>query len=203
MTLRAAIFDCRSLFRDKGYCYSGFRYLPSCFMGVLPKLPGPKILLVRDPRDMLVSNFYSLKFSHPFPSGGTAQFFAMLNMELSYAKLSIDECCIANVGIYRSIYDSYHELLDNESVRIIKYEDIVFEKLKFARDLCGLFSLNIKPDRLAEIVSVLDIRRETELPSEHIRQVAPGDHRRKLKTSTIEFLNIAFQDFMQRFGYQP
>jgi hypothetical protein len=151
---------------------------------------------------MLVSNFYSLKVSHPFPKEGTDQFFSLVDMERSYTQLSIDDFCISDAGVYRAIYDSYYELLDNENVRIIRYEDIIFEKFKFAQNICELFSLDIKPDRLKEIIAPFDIRRSAEIPTEHIRQIDPGDYRRKLQASTIEFLNIAFRDVMQKFGYQ-
>ncbi len=200
--LDTAVFDCQSLFSDSGYCYLGFRKLPAWLRGVLSKLHGPKILLVRDPRDMLVSKFYSLKFSHLFPKEGTEQFSSLVEMERSYTNLSIDDFCISDVSIYRDIYDRYYELLGDENVKVIRYEDIIFEKLKFADHICELFSLDIKPDRLKEIVAPWDVRRSGEIPTEHIRQVDPGDYRRKLQASTIGFLNVAFKDFMQKFGYQ-
>lgn len=202
INLETIVFDGQSLFVDRGYCYSGFRNIPLWLRGALSKLQGPKLLLVRDPRDMLVSNFYSLKYSHFFPKEGTDQFFSMLDMLRSSTKLSIDDYCISNVSIYTGTYDSYHELLDRGNVRIFRYEDIIFEKFKFAHDICELFSLDIKPDRLNEIVAPFDVRRSAEIPTEHIRQVDPGDHRRKLQASTIEFLNVAFRGFMQKFGYQ-
>ena len=54
------------IFLDRGYCYGGFRFLPESFE--IPILGQVKsLLLVRDPRDMLVSHYFSTRSSHPAP----------------------------------------------------------------------------------------------------------------------------------------
>ncbi len=202
ISVNAAVFDYNSIFFEKGYCYAGFRIIPAGLQGTMSKLPGRKILLVRDPRDMLVSLFYSLKFSHRFPQERTVQFSFAMHSDIARTKRGIDDFCLSSVGIYTDIFNGYADLINDESVKIVRYEDIIFEKLTFANMLCEWFSLAIGRDRLKQIVADLDIVPRNEMPTEHIRQVAPGDHRRKLQVSTIKFLNIAFRDFMRKFDYQ-
>jgi Sulfotransferase domain len=202
VNLDTAVFDYSSLFLEKGYCYAGFRYPPISLQGMLRRLRGPKILMVRDPRDMLVSLFYSLKFSHPIPQQGTVQFYASMRSEIDKSKGTLDEFCLANASGYHDIYNRYAELIDDENVKIIRYEDIIFEKKKLAVLLCEWFSLDINQGRLNNMLAPLDIVPDTETPTEHIRQVKPGDHMRKLQASTIEFLNTTYRDFMRTFGYQ-
>jgi hypothetical protein len=53
------------IFLRRGYCYGGFRYVPTFAIPIIPAVR--KVLLVRDPRDMLVSYYYSMLKSHPSP----------------------------------------------------------------------------------------------------------------------------------------
>ena len=66
--------DLSSLFVGQGYCYSGFRELPRSMLGSGSIGSARKILIVRDPRDMLVSRYYSTKYSHGFAKRGSSQF---------------------------------------------------------------------------------------------------------------------------------
>lgn len=57
-----------TLFRKPGYIFGGFRLLPDRIP--LPKLAErKKLLFVRDPRDALVSLYYSNRYSHVVVSG--------------------------------------------------------------------------------------------------------------------------------------
>src|ERR1700733_9623206 len=74
VAISSTSMNLKEVFMEKGYCYLGFREMLPCMRGAAGKLKGKKILFVRDPRDMIVSLFYSLKFSHKFPESGTPQF---------------------------------------------------------------------------------------------------------------------------------
>jgi hypothetical protein len=201
IALGNVIFDIDQIFRPKGYCYSGFRGVPPNMRGVLNQLSGNKVLMVRDPRDMLVSFYYSIKYSHVFPEIGTAQFFYLLNEARGSAAESIDRFCISNSYIYSSVFRDYLELLDNSAVKVLRYEDVVFDKLSLARTIRDWFSLDINSTRLNELVEPFNVFPVEERPHEHIRQIHPGDHRRKLQPATIEILDAALEKFIRRFDY--
>lgn len=201
IALGNVLFDIDQIFRPKGYCYSGFRGVPPNMRGVLNQLSGNKILMVRDPRDMLVSFYYSIKFSHFFPEAATVQFSYLLNDARDSAVESIDRFCISNSYIYSSCFRDYLELLDNSAVKILRYEDVVFDKLSLARTIRDWFSLDINSTRLNELVEPFNVFPMDERPHEHIRQVHPGDHKRKLQPATIEILNAALEKFIRRFDY--
>jgi hypothetical protein len=195
------LFDFDEIFKPRGYCYSGFRTVPGNMRGTLNQLPGNKILLVRDPRDMLVSLYYSMKFSHYFPESGTLQFFAPVNALRNLTEESIDRFCISNIDLYLSCFRDYSELIDDSAVKILRYEDFVFDKLALASTICNWFSLDINSTGLNELVRPFDIFPTDDKPHEHIRQVRPGDYKRKLQSASIEILNAILEKFIRRFDY--
>ena len=197
----SVVLDLRSIFQPEGYCYLGFRNLFPALRGNLQRLRGPKVLLVRDPRDMLVSYYYSLKFSHTYPVDATAQFDSGRQAGKRITDQGLDEFCLACAEDYNQLLREYGELLDNGSVHIFRYEDVIFRKAELARTLCGIFSLEIGEDRLKEIVAPLDIVPGADQPHRHVRQVHPGDHQRKLQRGTIRQLDATLGEFLARFGY--
>jgi hypothetical protein len=201
IAIGTVLFDIDQIFRPKGYCYSGFRVVPANMVGVLNQLSGNKILMVRDPRDMLVSLYYSIKFSHPVPEAGTAQFFALVNALRGSAAESIDRFCISNADVYLSRFRDYSQLLDHGAVKILRYEDVIFDKLSLARTIRDWFSLDVASTRLNELVEPFNVLPKDDNPHEHIRQVHPGDHKRKLQPATIEILNATLEKFIRRFDY--
>ncbi len=201
ISIDALLFDIEQIFLPKGYCYSGFRIVPPNMVAVLTQLSGKKILMVRDPRDMLVSRYYSQKFSHPFPEAGTLQFSAQVNALRDATLDSIDRFCIFSVELYLRAFRDYQAFLDDSSVKIVKYEDVVFDKLSLARKIRDWFSLDIPCARLNELVEPFNVLPAEDRPHEHIRQVHPGDHKRKLQPETIEVLNATLEKFIRRFDY--
>jgi hypothetical protein len=201
IAIGTVLFDIDEIFRPKGYCYSGFRIAPPSMVGVLNQLSGNKILMVRDPRDMLVSLYYSIKFSHPVPETGTAQFFALVNALRDSTRESIDRFCISNVDIYLNRFRDYLQLLDSNAVKTLRYEDVVFDKLSLARTIRDWFSLDINSTRLNELAERFNVLPRDDRPHEHVRQVHPGDHKRKLQPATIEVLDATLEKFIRRFDY--
>ena len=58
--------ESRFCFQRNGYLYTGFRHFPHYDLDLADS---PAILLVRDPRDMAVSMYYSIMKSHVIPKG--------------------------------------------------------------------------------------------------------------------------------------
>jgi len=202
ISIESVLLNCDRLFRPRGYCYSGFRHFFPCLHGALSERlrSAQKILLVRDPRDMLVSLYYSLKYSHPYPPKGTAQFQSELIAQRKTTDFIIDDFCIRWSGFYLDRLSEYDEIMDDNCL-VIKYEDIIYNKARLAQSICGHFYLDIRPSALEDIITPHNKIPRHDRPRHHIRQVHPGDHIRKLQPKTVVILNEILKDFLNRFGY--
>jgi hypothetical protein len=201
ISINSVIANLDEIFRPRGYCYLGFRSVLPVMRGKLDLLTDRVILMVRDPRDMLVSLYYSLKYSHTFPMKSSPQFAYEKGLEVDKTCGSIDDFCVSSIGLYNSFLDDFLQLISMRTVKIIRYEDIIFNKLSLARSICDTFSLNNSLSRLQTLVSTFEVVPGHDKPGSHIRQVYPGDHRRKLTDHTIGILNDAMMKFLIAFDY--
>lgn len=192
------------IFLPKGYCY-GFPGVPEAFK--IPLLGRVKtILLVRDPRDMLVSLYYSSLLSHPTP-GQSADAIQDKTTDLvgreSAGRMDIDSFSVEYAGdFYRGLLAKYRALAALPGVKVFRYEDVIYDKARWVADICQHYGWDIPVDRQRAAAEQIDLRPETERPAEHVRQVHPGNYRKKLKPETIRLIEDALAEEMEFFGYQ-
>jgi len=159
------------------------------------------LLLVRDPRDMVVSHYFSARYSHPRPgtknvlSTGQTSF---PEMDLA-AQLPLDDYVLTIAKNYKRHISSYLPIL--ESVAIFRYEDILFNKRWWLWQICRHFGWKVPSQVRRRIADQNDLLPNAEDVTVHIRQALPGDFRRKLKPETIARLNEVFADELALFGY--
>lgn len=190
-----------------GYAYIGFRHLFP--LGIKTDLSAPKkILLVRDPRDMLTSLYFSHKYSHSSPSNKGDAKKLMSDSRENARTNNINDFAIDYAHHYKSLFSGYKEhLLSLPNTKVYRYEDVIFDKetwLLSMLDFYGLFNYYSK-QKIRKQVNVIsssnDIRPIGENPGSHIRQVAPGNHKKHLSPDTIRILNSELNDFLIHFGY--
>jgi hypothetical protein len=179
-----------------GVLYFGWRQFPKNYRIPLRR-ESRTFLLVRDPRDMITSHYFSLKYSHTTAGPGAEH---VLRARQRLQTLDIDTWALSQAGPVIGHFRNY-EALGETALKLCRYEDIVFDKAKLVNELCLQFGLDVSPARRGRIASVLDQRPAEENIHSHVRQVTPGDHRRKLKPSTIEQLNRALADVLLKYGY--
>jgi hypothetical protein len=186
---------------DEGRIYFGFRYLPPIFFQP-GFLKGRKsVLLVRDPRDALVSEYYSFggkHLSHKQPTKNVEGFREKLD---STKHMEIDEYVLMRAAELLIKLTSYREHLDFDNALLRRYEDIYFDKEQFLADIFSHFRIDVPANIIAKVAAANDVRPESEDPSKHIRKGTPGDHREKLAPETIASLNDTFRDAARFFGY--
>lgn len=175
--------------------------LPPFFVGVIGRMPQKKILVVRDPRDMVVSLYYSMKYSHKLDEIGTPSFKLTVRMLRSETSRPIDDYCLFNSWIFNTGLNNYFELVRDPATRILRYEDFIYDKLAVVSSVCEWFAIDLPPDRRQAIAASFDYVPSEEMPLQHVRQVHPGDHKRKLQPRTVEALNAVFARFFATFGY--
>ncbi|WP_394692851.1 sulfotransferase domain-containing protein [Hyphobacterium sp.] len=187
---------------QKRMLYYGFRTLP-------PVLTDPSIalrhrrfvLLVRDPRDALVSQYFSFgtkSGSHRLPSKYPEAFKKILS---ATDELPIDEYVLTAASNLREKLQAYRDALNFDLGLLWRYEDAYFDKRGLLEDTFAHLGVEVDPSILNSVAQLADIRPEMEDPTKHIRKGTPGDHQEKLRPETIAELNEVFRDVGRFYGY--
>lgn len=189
--------DVCKLFVEVGYGFYGSRHLPSYLNG-FDLSQFKKILLIRDPRDILVSHYFSIKKSHLIPSGKLGGEMAKNREKLQ--DTDVNEYAIEKAPVFGNIMRRFGEI-EGSLFQLFRYEDVVFNKRQWVQDILDFLNFKLEDNKIQEIVSKYDVFPDQENPSAHIRQVTPGDYKRKLNPETIEFLNQHLKDVLVKYGY--
>jgi len=192
--------DYKHVFRPRGYCYTSF----ARFVRNIPNSEQyRKILVTRDPRDIVTSHYFSLAFSHPLPADPKrAKEFLQQREEVR--KKSIDEFVIYFSDRVIEAFNSYMDhLIGQENLHVTRYEDMVADFSSWLDALLAFCDLKISDKTRAQLIaSSAGSVPAGQRPDQKRRQVVPGDHLRKLKPETIAALNERFAPILDAFGYE-
>ena len=157
--------------------------------------------MVRDPRDALVSEYFSNAYSHSIPQSGQTRN-DMLTERAAALNSEIDAFVLKKAASLKTTLGEYAALQPGPGLRLLRYEDVITEKRALIAQLCEFYSWVTTEQQVDQILGWADIIPSAERPTEFIRKVVPGDHREKLSTGTIERLNEIFADEMAKYGYR-
>lgn len=191
--------DAALLLEKPGYVFGGFRQI-----WLLPYIrryrTSPKIFLVRDPRDMLVSYFFSITKSHPMPkvSGSLLE-----SLRAEAAGQEIEQYIKSGAAdhIVRMMQHMIPQITNLPQVHVFKYEDVVFDKRTWILQLADILKINVSEELLETCLQKYDVMPEGERPEKHIRQVAPGNHKKHLSEVTIRAIEKKFSKVFEFFKY--
>lgn len=189
-----------------GNLYTGFRTLPANVVRHPLFGPARKVLLVRDPRDALVSQYFSDAYSHTLPSAGTetarqgAEAFARKRAEA--LATDIADFVLKHARNFDRTMLAFAPLLDDPECLVLRYEEVVLRKPGMFAALLGHFGWHLAPGALERLLAQVDRVPDSEDPTRFVRRVVPGDHREKLAPDTIARLEDALAACMDRFGYR-
>lgn len=191
-----------AIYEPRGYAYTGFHGL-----GEHSKLPrfasGHTVHVVRDPRDMVVSRFFSDAYSHRPPgnevSGELVRLFEEQRNKLQ--SMPIDQYVLETATETLDVFKQTEMVLAAIEHRTWRYEDIVFEKLRWVREMTSYLQLDVREEVIRRTVERNDITPTSEQITEHVRRVTPGDHKVKLQPDTIAFLDDLFAPVLKRYKY--
>jgi len=187
---------------SRNILYFGFRYLPALMCRPELKLREKRfVLLVRDPRDALVSQYFSFgrkKTTHNVPKQNSAAFLKKIHDQ---PELGIDEYVLNSAEVLRNKFAAYRDNLNFDLGMTRRYEDVFFDKQTFLAEIFEFFDIAVPADVIERVAKKHDIRPNVEDDTKHIRKGAPGDHAEKLQPETIAKLNELFRDVAQFYGY--
>lgn len=149
------------------------------------------VFQIRDPRDMLVSEYFSYAWNHFLTerSCATARTITM----------NIDQYCIESSNVLLSYFDkllNHLKKLNPERIIIVTYEEMILSFKSWLNKVIRPFHFQ-NHDAVVDMLSsdqfiIKQITPPLVDQKAHIRHVSPGDHKLKLTNRTINFLTRKF-----------
>jgi hypothetical protein len=187
------------IFKPHGYFYSAF----GGFVKGISELEKYKvILMVRDPRDILVSWYYSIAFSHSIPPVTSNRHEEYIRKRKNAQEIKIDDHVISESDRVFNILDRYQtELLDQyPHVYLTSYEKMTSNFEGWLKGILDACELEINSQNFLKLVEEnKQLQPKEEDIYKHIRKGKPGDYLDKLQPETIEYLNIKFSPILDTF----
>ena len=180
-------------FQPRGFFYGPFRAFRP-----IPGLDQYRVILIlRDPRDVLTSHYYSMAFSHVVINR------ALYESRRMAQSLSVDDYVLEWLPVFKLRYQEYADnLLGRPNVLFLRYEDMIDGFPDWLAKLIAWAGFNAQPDAVARFQREMATASDNEDRQSHRRQGRPGDHRRKLADSTVNRLNHELAGVLEAFGYQ-
>ena len=185
------------IFRKEGYLYTVFGDM----VQHLENLNSYKVIfLTRDPRDILVSEYFSLRYSHPTPSllSNKNQLFS--ERQQLAKTLPIDEFVLKDGDRLKLSYDNYNKFLidKHKNIHLTSYENMMKNFPEWLDKILNYCELTLPPDTKHQLIHNHTHRTPIkENKRSHLRKATPGDYKNKLNPKTIEQLNIKFAETLK------
>ena len=183
-----------------GNVYIGFRDAPTALYADPVFRKARKILMVRDPRDALVSEYFSNAYSHSLPESGAEG--SILTLQRAEAlQASVADYALKRAKHLDATVEKYAALLDDPEILVMHYENVILAKDAWIRAIADHFEFEIDDDLVQAILGWADVVPKAEDEKAFVRRVVPGDHRNKLTTETIAQIDGALSDIWRKLGY--
>lgn len=178
----------------------------------IPKNKAYKVFFVmRDPRDLVVSWYFSAKQNHIVkndPKRGLYQHRKALN------ELSLDDGLIYTIDSFkeRGIYEllrSWKAATDDPNVMIVRFEDLTAEdNFGCFRQLFDFIDVTMPDDQLRDLIDAYSFRRltgrkpGTQDTNSHLRSGTSGGWRKYFNNEILKRFDEAAGDLISELGYQ-
>lgn len=177
----------KTLFAE-GYAYIGWRNPAALRVKNFPFEKVKNILLVRDPRDRLVSSYFSIAHSHAIPKSGGLRDTMSADRQKAKQLGNVNEWIRSEPKEFHNFVaglNGFHKNLPPASTRIYRYEDIIFRKQDFLSDLIHYSDAPHDPAIIEQVAAKHDIRPSKERPDQHVRQVKFGNYKEHFDAESL------------------
>jgi len=213
---RLSLLTDKNIWRTRHGCFAPVRFYVD-----IPQFEDYEVILhLRDPRDVLVSMFYAYCYIHPGEVAANTAY------RREAAARGIDAFVLdkasGNNAAYPGDYgtgghmehlighlpkrymDYIEHFLGKPNVALVKYEEMVADYRGWLTKFIRPFPIKDKGkviDDLAAQSSAFFPHRAADV-MQHVRHVTPGDHKAKLKASTIRRLDAVFSTVLDALEYE-
>jgi len=160
-----------------------------------------QILAVRDPRDLVVSDYYSIRYFHPQPTAPDKRD-TFTRQRAAAAAAGIDAYVLERAPVVHRQFERYAEISRAPTcLAVVRYEDFLAD---FAGWLATLErALELPPDsgRRARLAPLAPQRPTDERRDVKVRAAKAGQFRERLTPATIAALDREFGPVLEHFGY--
>jgi hypothetical protein len=194
-------------FQERGYLYGPVRLSvesgpvyenvvkPLLEQGWLEKQP--VILFLRDPRDILVSYYYSQAYSHPLSDNQNIADGQLRNRK-KVLDMGIDTWVLWYADFLKKYFESVFFIKrNNKNCTILTYEELIFKPEQLWEKLTSILTLDssLKNKLLAETRPV-----ENKDHNKHRRDGEPGNFSKYLKGETVLILNDKLKPILDHYN---
>lgn len=191
----------KHVFRPAGYLYSVFGGM----VENIDNLAAYKILLmVRNPRDILVSSYFSAAFSHPLPGEKSDKRAAFLERREHAKSIGIDAFTLEEAPRLLANLQRYQQwlLTPCPHVLVLRNEDMILDFKAWLSEIVAYTGCSISEKLETGLVEKhMAAKPLREDKMRHLRKGVAGDFLEKLKPATIGQLDALFAPIEHRFGY--
>lgn len=176
----------------------------------VPKLGGHRVFfVVRDPRDLVVSHYFSSKYSH-LVSPGVLDERARLEGLSESEGMAVHMRYMSERGIFDALRSWVQHATDDERIRIFRFEDLVGnDQTRWMRQLMDHCDISIPQENLETILSRLSFTRLSggrkpgqENKHHKYRSGKAGDWKRYFDEGLSQTFNEVTGDVHLILGYQ-
>jgi len=160
------------------------------------------ILVIRDPRDILTSKYFSQASTHSVPFSPKKRKIFHERRE-RVKNMSIDDFVREWAPEIKADFEEYTSMLDRYQTLLIRYEDIILDFESAMTAFGAVFDYILSAEEIEDlrVLGGYDKPMGEENLKVHTRKRLPGDHCEKLAPETITFLDEMFEPELRRFGY--
>jgi hypothetical protein len=150
------------------------------------------VLNIRDVRDVLTSQYFSVAYSHALPTNPVHKKNFLLRRK-NALNSTIDEFVLENSQLFLTRYQDYQKLYDNHDVLLLRYEEMILDFPSWVNKFLKHCEIEVDKRGYSILMEYNQFKPKKENIKSNKRQVSSGNHKKKLQPETIEKLNSLFE----------
>jgi len=158
------------------------------------------VFVVRNPLDVLVSQYYSHGWMHSLPYDNPSAMDSFKQRRKSIQKLTIDEYTLKYSTELLQRYANLLNYWDQNNVLVALYSEMVCDFKSWCHRICKGLVLDETQEKTMydmyhhEFASIMELTPNEIFRGQrrHVRKMLPDDHLEKLSATTIKCLNMKF-----------